>query len=113
MLFFFFSSRRRHTRFDCDWSSDVCSSDLLVAAHDAELLARQPGQPLPRNTAGLQQINKPIPARADGDLLANAPDEVGSELAGPASHANTLPRVSQPGPAAPAAGGATTAVVPA
>src|SRR2546430_2792453 len=26
---FFFSSRRRHTRFDCDWSSDVCSSDLL------------------------------------------------------------------------------------
>src|SRR5256886_7342899 len=28
-MFFFFSSRRRHTRFDCDWSSDVCSSDLL------------------------------------------------------------------------------------
>src|SRR2546430_16826795 len=27
---FFFSSRRRHTRFDCDWSSDVCSSDLYV-----------------------------------------------------------------------------------
>src|SRR5205085_7685000 len=26
--FFFFSSRRRHTIFDCDWSSDVCSSDL-------------------------------------------------------------------------------------
>src|SRR2546430_10245863 len=30
--FFFFSSRRRHTRFDCDWSSDVCSSDLLDGA---------------------------------------------------------------------------------
>src|SRR5579859_5311048 len=29
MFFFFFSSRRRHTRFDCDWSSDVCSSDLV------------------------------------------------------------------------------------
>src|SRR2546430_6362398 len=28
LCFFFFSSRRRHTRFDCDWSSDVCSSDL-------------------------------------------------------------------------------------
>src|SRR5260370_23992863 len=28
--FFFFSSRRRHTRFKCDWSSDVCSSDLAV-----------------------------------------------------------------------------------
>src|SRR5689334_25386901 len=26
---FFFSSRRRHTRWNCDWSSDVCSSDLI------------------------------------------------------------------------------------
>src|SRR5260370_10542933 len=29
LFFFFFSSRRRHTRFKCDWSSDVCSSDLF------------------------------------------------------------------------------------
>src|SRR5690242_20787946 len=29
VLQFFFSSRRRHTRLTCDWSSDVCSSDLL------------------------------------------------------------------------------------
>src|SRR3712207_7494409 len=29
-LFFFFSSRRRHTRYWRDWSSDVCSSDLLA-----------------------------------------------------------------------------------
>src|SRR5574343_866048 len=28
--FFFFSSRRRHTRSLCDWSSDVCSSDLYL-----------------------------------------------------------------------------------
>src|SRR2546430_13323078 len=28
LSFFCFSSRRRHTIFDCDWSSDVCSSDL-------------------------------------------------------------------------------------
>src|SRR5882762_11517879 len=27
---FFFSSRRRHTTFKCDWSSDVCSSDLVA-----------------------------------------------------------------------------------
>src|SRR6266568_5724394 len=42
---FFFSSRRRHTRWNCDWSSDVCSSDLegidlpevtLVAILDAD-----------------------------------------------------------------------------
>src|SRR5205085_4025451 len=32
VFFFFFSSRRRHTRFDCDWSSDVCSSDLPTPA---------------------------------------------------------------------------------
>src|SRR2546421_8338600 len=30
LLFFFFSSRRRHTRSDRDWSSDVCSSDLAA-----------------------------------------------------------------------------------
>src|SRR2546430_16571908 len=39
---FFFSSRRRHTRFDCDWSSDVCSSDLqpstrLFACHHEDV----------------------------------------------------------------------------
>src|SRR5438034_9526526 len=31
-FFFFFSSRRRHTRSLCDWSSDVCSSDLRGSA---------------------------------------------------------------------------------
>src|SRR5207237_2336290 len=36
--FVFFSSRRRHTRFKCDWSSDVCSSDLV--AGDAEIALR-------------------------------------------------------------------------
>src|SRR4030066_1709056 len=36
-LFFFFSSRRRHTRFKCDWSSDVCSSDLRE--HEGKTLA--------------------------------------------------------------------------
>src|SRR6266508_4826101 len=32
MIFFFFSSRRRHTRWPRDWSSDVCSSDLMPLA---------------------------------------------------------------------------------
>src|SRR6266567_2806611 len=36
--FFFFSSRRRHTRFDCDWSSDVCSSDLVEREVGAPVL---------------------------------------------------------------------------
>src|SRR5260221_7219699 len=37
VFFFFFSSRRRHTRSLCDWSSDVCSSDLtkILAAKRA------------------------------------------------------------------------------
>src|SRR5690242_21912674 len=33
---FFFSSRRRHTRLTCDWSSDVCSSDLARGAAFAQ-----------------------------------------------------------------------------
>src|SRR5689334_23447693 len=36
---FFFSSRRRHTRWNCDWSSDVCSSDLAGEQVGGELLA--------------------------------------------------------------------------
>src|SRR5579862_4915815 len=44
MFFFFFSSRRRHTRWNCDWSSDVCSSDLelpCVVFMGAEDIERQ------------------------------------------------------------------------
>src|SRR2546430_13971992 len=47
---FFFSSRRRHTRFDCDWSSDVCSSDLRTDSVRIEILAsfRESGHSLRR-----------------------------------------------------------------
>src|SRR5256884_668614 len=41
-LFFFFSSRRRHTRCSRDWSSDVCSSDLFIPSFGTGLL-RQGG----------------------------------------------------------------------
>src|SRR2546427_8856735 len=50
MCLFFFSSRRRHTRFDCDWSSDVCSSDLL-AGELGRLAGRSPPNPVPPLTA--------------------------------------------------------------
>src|SRR5947207_11723131 len=40
ILVFFFSSRRRHTRSLCDWSSDVCSSDLYDLVVPLELLKR-------------------------------------------------------------------------
>src|SRR5438309_2402287 len=38
---FFFSSRRRHTIWNCDWSSDVCSSDLGRPALTLPVLARR------------------------------------------------------------------------
>src|SRR5256884_3954076 len=41
LFFFFFSSRRRHTRCSRDWSSDVCSSDLLTVLQGQ----RVPGHP--------------------------------------------------------------------
>src|SRR5690625_7892379 len=42
-LDFFFSSRRRHTRWPRDWSSDVCSSDLPAAAEHATRASPHPG----------------------------------------------------------------------
>src|SRR2546430_16521788 len=45
MMVFFFSSRRRHTRFDCDWSSDVCSSDLIGSSGLAALFTVSAGNP--------------------------------------------------------------------
>src|SRR5256886_16537844 len=69
VFFFFFSSRRRHTRFDCDWSSDVCSSDLLRNAalralgplgdDKAVPLLEQwsaPGKPIDSRTAAIRSL---------------------------------------------------------
>src|SRR5256886_8240313 len=49
---FFFSSRRRHTRFDCDWSSDVCSSDLIATLGD-----------LDQNSAKFSLSDRQVPIR--------------------------------------------------
>src|SRR5260221_10456018 len=47
LFFFFFSSRRRHTRSLCDWSSDVCSSDLREADEGQDrLMTEMPTQSL-------------------------------------------------------------------
>src|SRR5688572_33272361 len=56
---FFFSSRRRHTIFDCDWSSDVCSSDLdqLDSLMDITLGALQALQA--RNPNVIAHFNEP------------------------------------------------------
>src|SRR5205085_9087774 len=59
-FFFFFSSRRRHTRFDCDWSSDVCSSDLnrqlSIRGHDSH--SRK--QPMQIPTRQIGRLNLPV-----------------------------------------------------
>src|SRR2546422_10915890 len=54
-VFFFFSSRRRHTRCSRDWSSDVCSSDLGAhrLEHVAQVLVAPAEGELPGNALGL------------------------------------------------------------
>src|SRR6185369_4192073 len=47
LFFFFFSSRRRHTRFKCDWSSDVCSSDLNMIGRQMGEATSPPTEPVP------------------------------------------------------------------
>src|SRR5437763_16513135 len=44
---FFFSSRRRHTRYIGDWSSDVCSSDLATVQLAAQITVVKPLDPIP------------------------------------------------------------------
>src|SRR4051812_50082184 len=51
VFFFFFSSRRRHTRLTCDWSSDVCSSDLTPVIVGLEKGAALNGNPTPPSMA--------------------------------------------------------------
>src|SRR5690625_7343580 len=46
-IVFFFSSRRRHTRWPRDWSSDVCSSDLCSYRHHRSVYAGLRGQRSP------------------------------------------------------------------
>src|SRR2546422_7918656 len=59
-LFFFFSSRRRHTRCSRDWSSDVCSSDLIA------LLDEEPSR-LPFGAAHVDVVEPVAVHVADGE----------------------------------------------
>src|SRR5256886_3384393 len=61
-FFFFFSSRRRHTRFDCDWSSDVCSSDLRDRNRKQAVLIRPH---LVEHAADPEQHRHPVPLRQE------------------------------------------------
>src|SRR5260370_6046660 len=64
VMFFFFSSRRRHTRFKCDWSSDVCSSDLAFKAAAARIAAARL-LPLVAGTSGFSELRAHAAANAN------------------------------------------------
>src|SRR6267143_1587764 len=64
-LFFFFSSRRRHTRWNCDWSSDVCSSDLSTLSHATPALRA--------TSAAFARIRRPRCVRACTRSVTLAP----------------------------------------
>src|SRR5256885_9497183 len=59
--FFFFSSRRRHTRLQGDWSSDVCSSDLERDQNVVTLLPQLP--PLDACTVSLSMLRGNLESR--------------------------------------------------
>src|SRR5262249_59304197 len=82
--FFFFSSRRRHTRLVSDWSSDVCSSDLPATFHPS----CAPAQPPPTfSSAGRATSRRrrrrrlvPLPPRQCRQLAARSEERrVGKE----------------------------------
>src|SRR5215510_10094740 len=88
LFFFFFSSRRRHTRWPRDWSSDVCSSDLVAAGAPIEVeheQALRPHQPLAEqlldvHRAGLMErivVERALPPER---FLVQAAPDVGEAL---------------------------------
>src|SRR6266480_6813829 len=67
-MFFFFSSRRRHTRLTCDWSSDVCSSDLLGSIAAQRVATAAAG----RTDAGVHATSQIVHFDADADRPSSA-----------------------------------------
>src|SRR5256885_9105832 len=66
---FFFSSRRRHTRLQGDWSSDVCSSDLGAARRPRTAARTDSREPHPRASRGAAPLSNgsrhPVPRSRD------------------------------------------------
>src|SRR5690242_21199435 len=90
---FFFSSRRRHTRLTCDWSSDVCSSDLrgssgatsflvglAVGAGVALLFAPQSGEETRRQLKRRARRAAHVARDAAGDLSDTVVDRYEQEI---------------------------------
>src|SRR5262245_65107069 len=75
LFFFFFSSRRRHTRCLSDWSSDVCSSDLVVAPLRGEIRRGSP----PRASRSHFLPAASLTSRTDSDRSRSEERRVGKE----------------------------------
>src|SRR5437588_1952447 len=86
--FFFFSSRRRHTRSLCDWSSDVCSSDLPIGVW-RQVVVRRPVAWDDRPGRVVHQPPPDVAVRVD-----LVPEELpAGELGGPGRRVSRLARV--------------------
>src|SRR5256885_3705012 len=71
-LFFFFSSRRRHTRLQGDWSSDVCSSDLDSKSNPgaravASSSAAQSGLSRQLSLLAISELSEPLSCRVGSE----------------------------------------------
>src|SRR5260370_19302169 len=87
--FFFFSSRRRHTRFKCDWSSDVCSSDLEAGVEGAELGVVGRRFVETHGVDGLLQVVRPYPEEGHAPLEVVQTRGPGHQLQDPAGERAT------------------------
>src|SRR5689334_4236092 len=70
---FFFSSRRRHTRWNCDWSSDVCSSDLKVTGPVDNMKLSYTSEPPLQFQEIVSLLASGKTPTSDPTLLANQP----------------------------------------
>src|ERR1039457_6252881 len=61
--FFFFSSRRRHTRLQGDWSSDVCSSDLVQELRESQKIVKQALEGIPEGAVKADAPHVVLPDR--------------------------------------------------
>src|SRR5690606_40393980 len=81
VVFFFFSSRRRHTRFSRDWSSDVCSSDLTYHTGrvlvDPEVFKRVTGESFNAETVTVEALEQYV------DETDAAVEKFNADLHGP------------------------------
>src|SRR2546430_10732634 len=78
-ILYFFSSRRRHTIFDCDWSSDVCSSDLCSSPATRKSRRRSRKRSWPRWRASPRPAL--VHARPDTEELRHGEGEVRADEA--------------------------------